>query len=198
MTLNFKFKVLLLISCFILCFVFDVIEGQVLAAGRMNTHYGSRSDELNADVGSNPGGGRDLPENKMKTSFQTSLVDLDEDYDFNVPPPSMLEPGGPVHVNFSINLRNIFQVTFTSSTPYYLGIGEKHYFYVIEGTLTSLTVVTLGTLARSTGTLTSLMLGTLGMLQGLCYGIRWPLFAYLHHNSQSLVIIFMHWTQLLD
>ena len=111
MTLNFKFKVLLLISCFILCFVFDVIEGQVLAAGRMNTHYGSRSDELSVDVGSNAGGGRDLPENKMKTSFQTSLVDLDEDYDFNVPPPSMLEPGGPVHVNFSINLRNIFQVT---------------------------------------------------------------------------------------
>ena len=110
MTPNFKLKVLLL-TLYFFCFVFDVIEGQVLAAGRMNTHYGSRSDELSVDVGSNAGGGRDLPENKMKTSFQTSLVDLDEDYDFNVPPPSMLEPGGPVHVNFSINLRNIFQVT---------------------------------------------------------------------------------------
>ena len=110
MALNFKFNVLLLTLCFF-CFVIDVIEGQVLATGRLNTHYGSRSDELNADVGSNTGGVKDLPENKMKTSFQTSLVDLDEDYDFNVPPPSMLEPGGPVHVNFSINLRNIFQVT---------------------------------------------------------------------------------------
>ena len=31
----------------------------------------------------------------------------------------------------------------------------------------------------------------------LCNGIRWPLFYYLHHNSQSLLIIFVHWTQLL-
>ena len=25
----------------------------------------------------------------------------------------------------------------------------------------------------------------------LCYGIRWPLFSYLHHYSQSLIIIFV-------
>jgi hypothetical protein len=62
------------------------------------------------DMGSNPAAGRDSSENKMKSSFQTSLVDLEEDYDFNVPPQSMLEPGGPLQVNFSINLRNIFQV----------------------------------------------------------------------------------------
>ena len=30
----------------------------------------------------------------------------------------------------------------------------------------------------------------------LCNGIRWPLFYYLHHNLQSLLIIFVHWTQL--
>ena len=30
----------------------------------------------------------------------------------------------------------------------------------------------------------------------LCNGIRWPLFSYLHHNSQSFVIIFVNWTQL--
>ena len=29
-------------------------------------------------------------------------------------------------------------------------------------------------------------------------GIRWLLFSYLHHNSQSFVIIFVHWTKLLD
>ena len=29
-------------------------------------------------------------------------------------------------------------------------------------------------------------------------GIRWPLFSYLHHNSQSLLIIFVHWTQLSE
>ena len=28
-----------------------------------------------------------------------------------------------------------------------------------------------------------------------CNGIRWPLFFYSHHNSQSLLIIFVHWTQ---
>ena len=30
----------------------------------------------------------------------------------------------------------------------------------------------------------------------LCNGIRWPLFYFLHHNLQSLLIIFVHWTQL--
>ena len=32
----------------------------------------------------------------------------------------------------------------------------------------------------------------------LCKCIRWPLFSYLHHNSQSLIIIILHWTQLLE
>ena len=32
----------------------------------------------------------------------------------------------------------------------------------------------------------------------LCNGIRWPLFSYLHYNSQFLIIIFVHWTQLLE
>ena len=32
----------------------------------------------------------------------------------------------------------------------------------------------------------------------LCNGIWWPLFSYLHHNSKSLIIIFVHWTQLLE
>ena len=36
------------------------------------------------------------------------LLDFDEDYDFNLPPPSMKK--GPVPVNVSINLRNILQV----------------------------------------------------------------------------------------
>ena len=30
------------------------------------------------------------------------------------------------------------------------------------------------------------------------YGIRWPLFFYLHHNSKSLIIIFVHWMPLLE
>ena len=32
----------------------------------------------------------------------------------------------------------------------------------------------------------------------LCNGIRWPLFSCLHHNSQFLLIIFVHWTQLSE
>ena len=32
----------------------------------------------------------------------------------------------------------------------------------------------------------------------LCNGIRWSLFSYWHHNSQSLIIIFVHWTQLFE
>ena len=33
----------------------------------------------------------------------------------------------------------------------------------------------------------------------LCNGIRWPLFfQFLHHSSQSLIIIFVHWTQLFQ
>ena len=32
----------------------------------------------------------------------------------------------------------------------------------------------------------------------LCNGIMWPLFSYVHHNSQSLLIIFLYWTQLLE
>ena len=30
------------------------------------------------------------------------------------------------------------------------------------------------------------------------FGIMCPLFSYLHHNSQSLIIIFVYWTQLLE
>ena len=32
----------------------------------------------------------------------------------------------------------------------------------------------------------------------ICNGIRWTLFSHFHHNSQSLIIIFVHWTQLLE
>ena len=31
-----------------------------------------------------------------------------------------------------------------------------------------------------------------------CNGIRWPLSSYLHHNSESLLIIFVCWTQLSE
>ena len=32
----------------------------------------------------------------------------------------------------------------------------------------------------------------------LCNGIRWPLCSYLHRNSESLVIIFVHLTQFFE
>ena len=47
------------------------------------------------------------------------LLDFDEDYDFNLPPPSMKK--GPVPVNVSINLRNILQVKICVQ-PFYDGL----------------------------------------------------------------------------
>jgi len=43
-----------------------------------------------------------------KARFRSSVVELDDDYDYNVPP--NWNTGDPVHVYFSVNLRNILQV----------------------------------------------------------------------------------------
>ena len=99
---------------FILTNFFFQVNCHILAAGPLSK-FGSRSSDQkdadsssSSDSGSNPFSKETPSESKRRSHFQTSLVELDQDYDFNVPPPT--EDGRPVRVDFSINLRNILQV----------------------------------------------------------------------------------------
>jgi len=94
---------------FILTNLVFQVNSQILAAGQLSK-FGSRSsDQKDAessssqDSSSNPFS-KESPtsESKKRSHFQTSLVELDEDYDFNVPPPT--EDGRP-GVNFTKVLR---------------------------------------------------------------------------------------------
>ena len=91
-----------------------IVEGQFLESGRSLTKFGSRIDRKEETIGDassttfGSSASTSTSDTKRRSHFQTSLVELDDDYDFNVPPP--VESGDPVKVSFSINLRNVIQV----------------------------------------------------------------------------------------
>ena len=93
------------------------IEGHLLESGRLLTKLGSRidqKDEASGESDSTTTFGQTTfdsttsGDSKRRSHFKTSLVELNDDYDFNVPPP--VDSGDPVKVSFSINLRNVVQV----------------------------------------------------------------------------------------
>ncbi len=88
------------------------IEGHLLESGRLLTKFGSRIDQKDEASGESASTTTFDPttsgDSKRRSHFKTSLVELDDDYDFNVPP--SVESGDPVKVSFSINLRNVVQV----------------------------------------------------------------------------------------
>ena len=97
-------------------------RGQMIESVRLNQKPASSVLERKAeaaaagDLGSNPFSKKETSSGDTKrrsNNFQTSLVELDNDYDFNVPPPT--KGGDPVQVFFSINLRNIIQVSVNCS-----------------------------------------------------------------------------------
>lgn len=88
-----------------------------MESGRLLTKFGSRidqKDEASGESASTTTFGQTTfdpttsGDSKRRSHFKTRLVELDDDYDFNVPPP--VDSGDPVKVSFSINLRNVVQV----------------------------------------------------------------------------------------
>ena len=113
-----KISIRILIQVLILVFdLFASSRGQLIESVRLRQKPTSALErKVEAAGGSDPGSSpfskkeSSSGETKRKSSnFQTSLVEIDNDYDFNVPPPT--DNGDPVQVFFSINLRNIIQVT---------------------------------------------------------------------------------------
>ena len=89
-------------------------RSQRLESYRVVERFGGISKaEKKTDLDSNPFGRDKLASGssdaKKRNNFQSSLIELEDDYDFNVPP-TPTQDGDPVQVFFSVNLRNIIQV----------------------------------------------------------------------------------------